>query len=190
MRIILLGPPGAGKGTQAILLCQKKSLPHISTGEIMRTAVQEGTPLGSKVKSFLDKGELVPDQLVIDLIDERLGKPDCAQGFLLDGFPRTIEQANKLGELLEKRGKPIDRAINIVVPQDVLIERIVKRGASGAGRSDDTGEVALHRLNVFLQQTAPAIELYKADKAYREIDGLGSVEEVQGRILQALEGAP
>ncbi len=186
MRIILLGPPGAGKGTQAVLICREKKVPHISTGEMMRQAVASDSALGKTVKDFLDRGALVPDDVVIAVIRERLAKPDCSKGFLLDGFPRTTEQTKRLDEMLKSLQLDITHAVNLVVPRDVLLERIQKRGESGAGRSDDAKEIALHRLNVFLEQTAPAIELYKGRPTYREVDGLGTVEEVFQRVVAIL----
>ncbi len=187
MRIVLLGAPGAGKGTQALLICQAKKIPHISTGEMMRQAVAKASPLGARVKGYLDRGELVPDEVVVEVIKDRLSADDCRSGFLLDGFPRTVAQTKRLDVLLSEMNLPLTHAVNLMVPREVLLERIRSRGASGSGRTDDKGEVALHRLTVFLEQTAPAIELYKGRKIYFEIDGIGSVEEVQSRVLAVLK---
>jgi len=187
MRIVLLGAPGAGKGTQALLICQAKKIPHISTGDMMRQAVARASALGSRVKGYLDRGELVPDDVVIEVIKDRLSADDCRNGFLLDGFPRTVEQSKRLDTLLSGMKLELTHAVNLMVPREVLLQRIMSRGASGSGRTDDKGDVALHRLTVFLEQTAPAIELYKGRKIYFEIEGLGSVDEVHQRVLTALE---
>lgn len=180
MRIVLLGPPGAGKGTQAILLSKHCSIPHISTGEIMRAAISSGSPLGKKLKGFLDKGELVPDALVIDLMRERLA--DCPAGFLLDGFPRTVEQAKSLDILLEELNAPLAHVIELSVSEDILISRIKRRGKK-SGRSDDTAEIAAKRLQIYWEETAPVTKFYEDAGKVQKIDGLGTVEEVQQRIL-------
>jgi adenylate kinase len=185
-RIVLLGAPGAGKGTQALIISSLKAIPHISTGEMMRQAVAVGDELGCSVQGFLDRGELVPDEVMIQVIRERLKAKDCKKGFLLDGFPRTVPQMEQLQALLSETSQPLTLALHLVVPHDVLLERIKGRAAAGSGRSDDSGEVALRRLQVFLEQTAPAIELYKPLPIYREINGLGSVEEVKSRIIKVL----
>lgn len=187
MRIVLLGPPGAGKGTQALLICKRFNVPHISTGDIMRAAVKSASPLGAKVKGYLDRGELVPDPIVVELIRERLLQDDCENGFLLDGFPRTIEQTHQLDKMLHENKLDLTHAVNLLVPRNILIERITKRGEVGSGRTDDTAAVALHRLNIFLEQTAPAIELYKGRSIYREIDGIGTIEAVTARIFAVLD---
>lgn len=186
MRVIFLGPPGAGKGTQAALICQRGAIPHVSTGEMMRAAVGSGSPLGQKVKKFLDAGELVPDAVVIDVIRDRLGKADCKKGFLLDGFPRTVEQAQALSKLLAELNMPITHVLELKVPDSVLLERVRKRGEQGSGRSDDTEEVVAKRLQVYWKQTAPVTQYYKSVGAVREVDGLGTVEEVQARIAAIL----
>lgn len=186
LRVVFLGAPGSGKGTQAVLLSEARGIPHISTGEMLRQAVADAAPLGQKVKGFLDRGELVPDAVMLEVIKERLNASDCREGFVLDGFPRTVEQVRQLDRMLAENGKPLTVALHLVVPDDVLIERIKARGAAGSGRSDDQGEVALHRLKVFLEQTAPAIALYKDSKIYKEVNGLGPIEEVRARIASAL----
>ena len=183
MRIILLGPPGAGKGTQAILLARDGKICHISTGEIMRKAVASGSTLGKKVKAILDAGELVPDDIMIAVMRERLSQPDCNSGFLLDGFPRTVDQAKALTVLLEEMKKPITHIIELKVPDQVLIERVKKRGESGSGRSDDTEEVLARRLEVYWKQTAPVTKYYRTAGKVLEVDGLGTVDEVHGRIM-------
>lgn len=187
MRLVLLGPPGAGKGTQAQTIAAAKGVPHISTGDIMRGAISGGTPLGARVKGYLDGGQLVPDDLVIELVDERLGKPDCKTGFLLDGFPRTVEQARALDELLERRKSPLTDIVEIVVAEDVLTDRIIRRGQE-SGRTDDTLEVVQKRLQVYKAQTAPVTDYYKKNQGVVTVDGLGSIDDVRGRILSALKG--
>lgn len=187
MRVIFLGPPGAGKGTQAALLSKGAGIPHISTGEMLREAVASGSKLGVEVKAVLDRGDLVSDALMIDLIRERLAQPDAAQGFLLDGYPRTVQQARALEELLAALGRPLTHIVELTVPEEVLVQRIAVRATQGAGRSDDTAEVAKRRLKVFWEQTAPVVEFYRAAGTLRQVNGLGSVEEVQERIRQVLE---
>jgi len=185
VRIILLGPPGAGKGTQAILLARDGKIPHISTGEIMRKAVASGSALGKKVKTLLDAGELVPDPIMIDVMRDRLSQDDCNGGFLLDGFPRTVDQATALSELLTEIKKSVTHVIELKVPDQVLIERVKKRGEAGSGRSDDTEEVLARRLQVYWKQTAPVTQYYRASGAVFEVDGLGTIEEVHDRVMQA-----
>jgi len=186
MRVVLLGPPGAGKGTQAALICQKLSIPHISTGNILREQVASGSPLGLRVKSVLDSGELVSDELIMEVVAARLQEPDCANGFLLDGVPRTVVQAEILSEMLAKHGQSLNGVIQISVPEDVLLERIKQRGGESS-RSDDTAEVAARRLEVYRAQTAPVATYYQGMGALREVDGVGVVDEVLGRILAVLQ---
>ncbi len=186
-RIVLLGPPGAGKGTQAVLITKKLDIPHISTGDMMRQAVAEQTELGLKAKTFMDAGSLVPDELVIDIIKARLTKSDCARGFLFDGYPRTVAQAESLTKILAEMGKPLSHVVEIVVPESALIDRIVKRGEGGSGRSDDTQEVASIRYKVYLDQTAPVSQYYHKIGPVQEINGIGTVDEVNQRILQVLD---
>jgi adenylate kinase len=188
-RIVLLGPPGAGKGTQSVLFARSHGLPHISTGEIMRAAVIRGDDLGLQVKSFLDRGELVPDSLVITLIEERLAEKDCAIGFVLDGFPRTVDQARALDQILSGLGRALTQVIELKVPEAVLLERIRRRGAEGSGRSDDNGEIAARRLQVYWAQTAPVTLYYKEGMGVVEVDGLGTVEEVQARLDEVVNSA-
>ena len=187
MNIVLLGPPGAGKGTQAVLLAKQKNIPHISTGEIMREAVASGSELGGKVKSILDKGELAPDQLVIDLVRDRLSRDDCKFGFLLDGFPRTVDQAKALVKMVAEIKRELSHVIDIVVADEILVDRIQKRGAQGSGRSDDTAEMAMKRLEIYKKQTAPVSDYFRTVGRVLEVDGIGLIEEVGARILAALE---
>ena len=187
MRIVLLGPPGAGKGTQAVMLAQQAKIPHISTGDILRNAVAAQSALGKKAKSFMDSGSLVPDTLVIDLIRERFAEADCANGFLLDGFPRTVDQAKALTVMLNEIKQPLTHVIEVVVPEAVIVDRIKKRGESGSGRSDDTEEVAKKRYQVYLQQTAPVTAYYKTLGPIRQVDGVGAIDEVKTRLINSLK---
>jgi adenylate kinase len=187
MRIVLLGPPGAGKGTQAVLLSKELQVPHISTGEMLREAVASGSPLGLRVKGILDSGELVPDAVVIDVVRDRLGRADCGAGFLLDGFPRTVEQARALTVVLKELGRELTHVIDIAVPEGVLLERIRGRGQAGSGRTDDSAEVAARRLEVYRAQTAPVAGFYKELGRLISIDGLGSIDEVSLRLRAALK---
>lgn len=185
-RVILLGPPGAGKGTQGIVVCGELGIPHISTGDILRSAVSRQTSLGLEAKKFMDQGALVPDSLVIGLMKERLAETDAEKGFLLDGFPRTVAQSEALDLMLKEVGKPVTHVIDLKVPETVLLERISKRAEGGSGRSDDNMQVANERLKVYWEQTAPVSQYYKAQGTYKEVDGLGTVEEVTSRVIEAL----
>ncbi len=218
MRLILLGAPGAGKGTQAAFICQKYAIPQISTGDMLRAAVKAGTPLGQKAKAVMDSGALVSDDIIIGLVKERIAQPDCANGFLFDGFPRTIVQA----DAMKDAGVKLDYVLEIDVPFDAIIERMSGRRshpASGRtyhvkfnppkveGKDDETGEPLIQRdddkeetvkkrLEVYSAQTRPLVDYYAGWAArdpanapkYRSISGTGSVEEITGRALQALAG--
>ena len=176
-RLIFLGPPGAGKGTQAAALSEKMGIPHISTGDIFRAAISSQTPLGMKAQSYMDKGDLVPDDVVVGMIRDRLSESDTQPGWLLDGFPRTLPQANALDELLQDIEQSYDTVLSLLVPDELLIERMLSRG-----RKDDTEEVIRRRLEVYQEQTSPLIEYYKDRSALQEIEGTGEVEEVTQRI--------
>jgi adenylate kinase len=184
MRAIFLGPPGSGKGTQAKLLAERLAVPAISTGDMLREAVRLNTPLGRRAKSVMEAGELVSDDLVIGLIRERIALPDARRGFLLDGFPRTIEQAVALDRLLEGNGETLDAVINLLVPEGVLVERMVGRAAL-EGREDDRPETVRERLRVYRDKTAPLVDHYGARGLLIDVDGSGSIEEVSGRIDRA-----
>ena len=185
MQIVLLGPPGAGKGTQASKVCQKYSIPHISTGDMLRQQVASGSPLGNKVKSILDAGELVTDDVIMQVVEARLSQPDCNSGFLLDGIPRTVAQAESLGTLLLKMGAAKLKVLQINVPELTLLERIHGRQEQSS-RSDDTAEVAAKRLKVYWEQTAPVANYYQQRGSLVAIDGVGTVDEVFHRITNAL----
>ena len=189
LRIILLGPPGAGKGSQAVTLCASRGIAHISTGDILRDAVARQTTLGVEAKRYMDGGQLVPDSLVIALIKERLSQGDCEKGFLLDGFPRTVEQATALDELLVSIGMPLSHVVELVVPDEVLLGRIENRARQGSGRSDDNAEVFAKRLQVYHAQTAPVSGYYKSKGMLKPIDGVGTIPEVEQRLLGALKEA-
>lgn len=184
-RLILLGAPGAGKGTQAEKLCKELHLNHISTGNILREAIAQGSELGLKAKSFMDLGELVPDQIIVDLIRELLGRLPAENGFILDGYPRTEAQAVALDELLQEIDRPITHVIEIQVPEEVVLDRIQKR-AEAEGRSDDSQEVAKNRLNVYRAQTLPVKEHYSRSGRVTGVNGEGSVDEVYQRLLAVL----
>ncbi|GAP98391.1 adenylate kinase [Leptolyngbya sp. NIES-2104] len=178
-RLIFVGPPGAGKGTQSKFLADSHQIPHISTGDILREAVAAQTPLGVKAQGYMDRGELVPDQLVIDLIRERLGKSDAASGWILDGFPRNVAQAEFLDVLLDELNQGCDRVINFDVPDDVLVTRMLSRG-----RKDDNEETIRRRLEVYREQTAPLIHYYESREKMVTIDGDQSMEEVAAALNQ------
>ena len=186
MRIVLLGAPGSGKGTQAALLHKRLQLPHISTGVLLREAVKNATPLGLQAREILDRGDLVPDAVMLDLIEERLGQDDVAAGFLLDGYPRNISQAEALEALLERLDQPVDEAIQIDVDPEQIVARILKRAAE-EGRSDDSEEVFRNRMQVYEEHTAPVADFYAQQGKLTRILGEGTVEDVQNTILGVLE---
>jgi len=185
MRIVLLGPPGSGKGTQAALLVEHLGLPHISTGELLRDAVKSGSELGVRAKSIIDKGELVPDDIVSDMLEERLGQADVTGGFILDGYPRNVAQAKSLDVMLERIKQPADEAIHIDIDPELIIARIAKR-AKEEGRSDDTEETVRNRLRVYEEQTAPVADYYAERGLLTRVLGEGTIEEILQRILSVL----
>jgi adenylate kinase len=179
MRVVLLGPPGAGKGTQADKLAEKLQIPHLSTGELFRHNISTGTKLGLEAKRYLDAGDLVPTELTNELVDDRLTEPDTGDGFILDGYPRSVPQAQALHDMLERRGTQLDAVVEFRVPEDELLERLRSRG-----RADDTDEVILNRMNVYRDETAPLLEYYRRE--LRTVDAVGTVDEVFARALRAL----
>ena len=192
MRIILLGPPGAGKGTQAVALCDAFAIPQISTGDMLRAAVKAGTPLGKAAKTVMDAGELVSDDIIIGLVKERITASDCANGFLFDGFPRTLAQADALADLLHEQGETLDAVIEMRVDDDTLVKRIVGRAeeARAAGkpvRADDNEESVKHRLMEYYKKTSPLLGYYYAKGQLQSVDGLGTIDEVSGAIADVLD---
>ena len=212
MRIILLGAPGAGKGTQAVRIVERWGIPHISTGDILRANVREGTPLGTEAKRYMDAGDLVPDEVIIGMVGDRLSGPDTEAGFLFDGFPRTVPQAKALEQLVNERDTPIDVVLRLVVDHDDVVARLTgRRTCSQCGRifhlvtdppaeegrcddcqgeivqrDDDREEVVLNRLEVHRTQTAPLEDFYFERGVLRDIRAVGTVEEVTGRIVDVL----
>lgn len=185
MRIVLLGPPGSGKGTQATMLVEQLGLPHISTGALLRNAAKRGTELGLQAKAITDKGELVPDDIMSDMIEERLSRPDVARGFILDGYPRNVAQAKSLDIMLERLGMPADEAIHIDIEPETVIKRIAKR-AKEEGRSDDAVETVKNRMRVYAEQTAPVADYYAERGLLTRVLGDGPKEEILQRILSVL----
>ncbi len=214
MNLILLGPPGAGKGTQAKILAKKFEIPQISTGDILRGAVKEQTPMGIKAKGYMDAGALVPDEVVVGIVEERLARPDCAGGFILDGFPRTVGQADALKRTLAGMGKTIEHVISITIDKEELLGRITGRrtcrlcgkgyhllfdppkrngacdecGGELFQRDDDKEETMRNRLDVYEKQTAPLIAYYAHESLLRTICGTGSIEDIQQNLLTGIAG--
>ncbi|NLY19728.1 MAG: adenylate kinase [Tissierellia bacterium] len=213
MRLIIIGPPGAGKGTQAAKIVEKYSIPHISTGDMLRENIKNSTELGIEAQGYMDKGVLVPDHLVIKIVQERITRDDCANGFLLDGFPRTVAQAVSLDAELDKLGIKLDNVINIDVDKDLLVNRAISRrvcnkcgatyniisnppkednicdndGEPLYQRSDDTEETVSTRIQVYLDQTSPLIDYYKAQGLLSDIDGTKDITDVTEQIFKALD---
>lgn len=214
MRIVFLGPPGAGKGTQAKMLIERYGIPQISTGDILRAAVKEGTPMGKKAKEYMDSGKLVPDEVVIGIMQDRLKEPDCAKGFILDGFPRTVAQAEALEKMLNDHHMPIDKVVALDVPDDVLIERLTGRrtckscgqmyhvkfdppknagkcdkcGGELFQRDDDKEETIKNRLSVYHAQTAPLLDFYGKKGMVAKINGTAIPDEIFNSLIKVLEG--
>lgn len=213
MRLVLLGPPGVGKGTQASNIVKRYNIPHISTGDIFRANIKEGTELGITAKSYMDKGLLVPDELVVSIVKDRLSKEDCKDGFLLDGFPRTVEQAEALDSELLKMGIKLDKVVNIEADEDVLIQRVTGRrickecgatyhiknmppkvegvcdidGGTLYQRDDDKVETVKTRIQVYLQQTQPLIDYYKNKGLLLDINGIRPIDDIFETIVNSLE---
>jgi len=182
-----MGPPGAGKGTQAIVLAGRLGIPHISTGDIFRANVGAGTPLGIKAKRYMDAGEYVPDEVTNAMVRDRLAEPDCEAGFLLDGYPRTMDQVSELDTVLGSAGTRLDFVVELTVDLDEVVQRLVRRSAE-QGRSDDTEEVIRRRLAVYFEQTAPLIDSYQSRGILVRVDGMGTVEDVASRLASAIAG--
>lgn len=188
MRLILFGPPGAGKGTQADALVERYGVVHISTGDIFRANVGQETELGLEAKRYMDAGDLVPDEVVIAMVDDRLGQDDAAKGFLLDGFPRTLGQVEALDDILARDDQALDAVIRLIVDDDELISRLLHR-AEEQGRADDTPEVIGNRLDKYREETEPAVARYRERGILHDVDGEGTVDEVRTRVLAAAEQA-
>jgi adenylate kinase len=185
MRLVLMGPPGAGKGTQAVVVSGMLGVPHISTGDIFRSNVTHGTPLGIEAKRYMDAGEYVPDGVTNSMVRDRLSWDDCRPGFLLDGYPRTVEQVGELSAMLSSAGQHLDHVLELTVDVDEVVGRLVKRAAE-QGRSDDSEDVIRRRLEVYFEQTAPLTAMYEAQGLLLRVDGLGTIECVTDRIVAAL----
>jgi adenylate kinase len=193
MRLILLGPPGAGKGTQAERLMKKYNIPQLSTGDMLRAAVKAGTPIGLQAKAVMDAGALVSDDIVVGIISDRLNEPDAKNGFILDGFPRTVAQAEALDVMLAKKGMQLNSIIGLKVDEEALLARIVKRAsetqaAGGTVRADDNPETFKTRLDAYRAQTAPVAEYYRGRGTLKVIDGMAAIDEVSRAIDAALAG--
>lgn len=184
MNIILFGPPGAGKGTQAKLLQEELNIPQLSTGDIFRSAIKNETPLGVKVKSILDNGELVPDETVVDLVAEEIKKEKYNKGYILDGFPRTVPQAEAFDKILKENGQSLDAFLVLDVPNYELVSRILARNE---GRSDDTEEKVKTRLEVYKKETEPVMNHYRSQGLVKEIQGVGTVDEIFYKLMSALK---
>lgn len=184
MRIIIFGPPGAGKGTQAKRISSEYEIPHLSTGEIFRSAIRNETPLGRKVQSILDAGELVPDDTVVDLVREELKKERYRNGYILDGFPRTVPQAEAFDATLRDNGESLDAFLLLQVPEEELVSRLISRDE---GRTDDTEEKIRHRLSIYWEETLPVLNHYRKQDLVVEVDGVGPVDGIFERIRSALD---
>jgi len=189
VNLVLFGPPGAGKGTQSKILTEKRGLPQLSTGDMLRAAIEAGTPLGLSVKATIAKGELVSDETVIGIIAERYDQADCKNGAVFDGFPRTIPQAEALDRMLDERGKKIDLVLELKVDDAVLLSRVEARiKAGGVPRSDDTLETLAHRLGVYYKNTAPLLDFYREQGKLKSVDGMAPVETVTAQVAAVLDG--
>ncbi|MET0328811.1 MAG: adenylate kinase [Luteimonas sp.] len=185
MRLVLLGAPGSGKGTQAARLKEHLQVPHISTGDLLRAEVAAGTPLGLEAKAIMARGDLVSDEILLGMLEDRLSRDDTATGFILDGYPRNLAQAAALDALLRKLGVQFDAAVQLEVDNEQIIERLAGR-AQAEGRADDSPESVRHRLNVYDQQTAPVIAFYREHDQLTVVDGVGSLDDVFARIVKAI----
>ncbi|QZY52769.1 adenylate kinase [Leucobacter tenebrionis] len=183
-RLLIIGPPGAGKGTQASAIAERYGVPAISTGDIFRANIKGGTELGKRVQAIIERGELVPDSLTNEIVEDRLAQPDAAAGFLLDGYPRTVDQVHALDNMLD--GSSLDAVVLLEADVDAVVARLLKR-AEIEGRADDTEEVIRHRQEVYAEQTAPLIALFSERGILVTVDALGTVEEVAQRIAEGLE---
>ena len=182
MKIVFIGPPGAGKGTQAERMIEKYKLAHLSTGDMLRAARDAQTEVGKKAEEYMSGGQLVPDEIIVEIIKERLAEADCQEGYLLDGFPRTIAQAEALDKMLADKGTPLDVVLELKVPEEELFTRL-----AGRGRADDTPEVIKQRLVAYRDQTSPLLDYYGKAELLKSIDGLGTVEDIFDRVQAILD---
>lgn len=189
MRLVLLGPPGSGKGTQAVRLKEHLQVPHISTGDLLRAEVAAGSKLGMEAKEIMARGQLVSDEILLGMLENRFSQEDTRGGFILDGYPRNLAQADALTSLLERIGQPMDAAVQLDVPSELLVERIAGR-AQAEGRADDTPESVRTRLKVYSDQTAPVVDFFRQRGKLSVVDGVGSLDEVFARIVTALQPVP
>jgi len=189
MRLIIMGPPGAGKGTQARFIADHFGIPAISTGDIFRANVSQGTPLGLEAKRYMDAGEYVPDEVTNRMVRNRIDEPDAEHGFLLDGYPRTLAQVEELDGMIRFTGHRLDAVVCLTVDQDEIVDRLLQR-AEVEGRADDTEDVIRRRQEVYVEQTEPLIQVYKKRSIVHEIDGMGEVDDVTKRIFTALDVVP
>ncbi len=185
MRVVMMGPPGSGKGTQAVEVCAQLGIPHVSTGELFRGHLAEVSPLGIAAGMFMESGSYVPDRITNAMVRDRLTQPDAADGFLLDGYPRTLEQVGVLDQTLAELGLALDRAVELTVDHEEVVARLLARAAA-QGRVDDTEEVIRHRMVVYTEQTEPLASLYQQRGLLVRVDGMGTIEEVRDRLLAAL----
>ena len=186
MKLLIMGPPGVGKGTQADRIKDKLKILHLSTGDILRAEVEAKSVIGMDAKLYIDLGKLVPDYILIEIVKERISKDDCENGYLLDGFPRTLPQAEGLDEMMRSIGHDLECAISLTADEDELVERLIKRGKE-LGRSDDTPEVIRNRQKIYWEQTAPLLDFYRGKGILKEVDGLGEIPEITERILDVLK---
>lgn len=186
MRLVLLGAPGSGKGTQAARLKEHLQVPHISTGDLLRAEVAASSPLGLQAKAVMERGDLVSDEILLGMLKDRFSRDDTKAGFILDGYPRNLAQADALGKLLESLGQKFDAAVQLMVDNEQIIERLAGR-AKAEGRTDDTPEAVRHRLNVYDEKTAPVIEFYRQQGQLTCVNGVGALDEVFTRIIEAIQ---
>ena len=189
MRLLIMGPPGAGKGTQAAVLAERYKIPAVSTGDIFRANVAKGTPLGTQAKHYMDAGEYVPDSVTNQMVRVRIAEADAEGGFLLDGYPRTIAQVAELDDMIEATGHRLDAVVVLTVDVEAVVGRLLRRAVI-EGRPDDTEEVVRRRQEVYSEQTAPLIDLYRQRGLLVEVDGMGEVDEVSARLFEALDAVP
>ena len=186
MKLLIMGPPGVGKGTQASHIKSKLNIAHLSTGDILRTEIEKKTDTGVQAKLYMDAGKLVSDQVLLDIIQDRIKNHDCDGGYLLDGFPRTLPQAVGLEKIMESINHALDMVISLTADENELVERLIKRGAE-SGRSDDTPDVIRNRQKIYWEQTAPLLDFYQKKGILKDVDGLGEISEITERILTVLK---